>query len=53
MNALVEKQTGALIGHAGLLVQTVDDIIELEIAYSLLPSGRNKGYATKDVSTSK
>ena len=47
MNALVEKQTGVLIGHAGLLIQTVDDITELEVAYSLLPSGRNKGYATE------
>ena len=47
MNALIEKQSGALIGHAGLLAQTVDDVVELEIAYSLLPNGRNKGYATE------
>ena len=47
MNALIEKQSGAFIGHAGLLIQTVDDSVELEIAYSLLPGGRNKGYATE------
>ena len=47
MNALIEKSTGKLVGYAGLLVQYVDDTEELEIAYSLLPSYRNKGYATE------
>ncbi len=47
MNALIEKSTGYLIGHCGLLVQQVDGITELEIGYSLLPAGRNKGYATE------
>jgi len=47
MNALIEKETGRLIGHCGLLVQSVGDITELEIGYSLLSSGRNKGYATE------
>lgn len=47
MNALVEKSTGKLIGYGGLLVQYVDDTKELEIAYSLLPAHRNKGYATE------
>ncbi len=47
MNALVEKSSGQLIGHAGLLVQEVDHITELEIGYSLLARGRNKGYATE------
>ncbi len=47
MNALIEKASGKLIGHAGLLVQVVDGITELEVAYSLLPSDRNKGYATE------
>jgi [ribosomal protein S5]-alanine N-acetyltransferase len=45
MNALLEKTSGRLIGHCGLLVQTVDGISELEIAYSLLPEFWNKGYA--------
>lgn len=47
MNALIEKSTGALVGHAGLLVQVVDGIEELEIAYSLLPHFRGKGFATE------
>jgi RimJ/RimL family protein N-acetyltransferase len=45
MNALIEKVTGKLVGHAGLLVQTVDGIEELEIGYSLLPEFWNKGFA--------
>lgn len=47
MNALIEKNTGQLIGHAGLLVQQVDGKEELEVAYSLLGSFRNKGFATE------
>jgi [ribosomal protein S5]-alanine N-acetyltransferase len=45
MNALIEKSSGRLIGHCGLLVQTVDGTIELEIGYSLLPEFWGKGYA--------
>lgn len=47
MNALVEKSSNQLIGHCGLLVQTVDGIKELEIGYSLLPSAWNNGFATE------
>ncbi len=47
MNALIEKQSGKLIGHCGLLVQNVDNTTELEIAYSLLPKFWNKGFATE------
>ena len=47
MNALIEKTSGKLIGHCGLLRQTVDNMAELEIAYSLLPAFWNKGYATE------
>jgi [ribosomal protein S5]-alanine N-acetyltransferase len=47
MNALWDKGTGKLMGHCGLLVQQVDNVTELEIAYSLLPDFRNKGYATE------
>lgn len=47
MNALIEKTSNKLIGHCGLLIQTVDDIIETEIGYSLLPEFWYKGYATE------
>ncbi len=47
MNALVHKITGRLIGMAGLLKQTVDDINELEIGYSILPEYWKKGYASE------
>lgn len=47
MNALIEKASGKLVGHAGLLVQTVDEISELEIGYTLLPEFWNKGYASE------
>lgn len=47
MNALIEKKSGKLIGHCGLLVQTVDEKTELEIGYSLLPEFWNRGYASE------
>ncbi|HPM29445.1 MAG TPA: GNAT family N-acetyltransferase [Chryseolinea sp.] len=47
MNALISKESGKLMGHCGLLVQTVDGQEELEIGYSLLPSFWNKGIATE------
>lgn len=47
MNALVEKQQNEFVGQCGLLVQTVDDIEELEIGYSLMPAYRGKGFATE------
>lgn len=47
MNALIQKTSGKLVGHCGLLKQVVDGIAETEIAYSLLPEYWNKGYATE------
>lgn len=45
MNALIDKQTNELVGQCGLLIQTIDDLEELEIGYSLMPAHRGKGYA--------
>lgn len=47
MNALIDRQSNLLVGHCGLLVQVVDGVSELEVAYSLLPEFWNKGYATE------
>ena len=47
MNALIEKASGKLVGHCGLVVQEVDDITELEVAYSLLPSYWSRGFASE------
>lgn len=53
MNALIRKDTGELIGHAGLLVQQVDGMEELEVAYSLLPAFWKQGFAIEAVSKCK
>ncbi|MCL5245251.1 GNAT family N-acetyltransferase [Cellulophaga sp. 20_2_10] len=47
MNALICKKTNLLVGLCGLLIQTVDNIEELEIGYSILPEYWKKGYATE------
>ncbi len=47
MNVLVDKQTNALVGQAGLLIQTVEDEERLEVGYSILPKYWNKGYASE------
>ena len=47
LNALINKQDDKLVGMCGLLIQTVDDIRELEIGYSILPEYWRMGYATE------
>jgi [ribosomal protein S5]-alanine N-acetyltransferase len=43
--ALVDKQTGLLVGQCGLLAQIVDDKPEIEVGYHILPKYWGKGYA--------
>ncbi|MBU2947193.1 GNAT family N-acetyltransferase [Zobellia uliginosa] len=47
MNALISKSTGEFIGLCGLLKQTVDEVDELEIGYSILPKYWKQGYASE------
>ena len=46
-NVLIEKESGRLVGMCGLLIQTVDDLEELEIGYSLVPEFRKMGFASE------
>ncbi|MEC7771626.1 MAG: GNAT family N-acetyltransferase [Bacteroidota bacterium] len=45
MNALILKESRELVGICGLLVQTVDNVKELEIGYSVLPNFWLQGFA--------
>lgn len=44
-NVLLSKENNQLIGQSGLLVREVENSFELEIAYSILPQFRGKGFA--------
>lgn len=47
LNAVIERTTGKPVGMIGLLTQEVSGVLELEVAYHLLPSAWGKGYATE------
>jgi [ribosomal protein S5]-alanine N-acetyltransferase len=47
LQAMLDKHSDEFIGQCGLLVQTVDGILELEVGYSLLREHWGKGYATE------
>jgi RimJ/RimL family protein N-acetyltransferase len=47
LQALIEKQTGELIGMCGLLAQDVNGTNETEIGYHLLRKHWGKGYASE------
>lgn len=44
-NVLISKENNQLVGQCGLLVREVENKFELEIAYSILPQFRGKGFA--------
>ena len=47
LNVVSERASGKPVGMIGLLTQEVSDVIELEVAYHLLPSAWGKGYASE------
>ena len=46
-NILIEKATNKIIGQSGLLIREMNSVKEIEIAYSILPNSRKKGFATE------
>lgn len=46
-NILIEKSTDKIIGQCGLLVRELNGVKEIEVAYSILPKYRRKGFATE------
>lgn len=47
LNMLELKATGEPVGQCGLLTQTVEGVLELEIGYHLLPAHWHYGYASE------
>ena len=45
--AVIEKESGSLIGLGGIIYRDMDDAEEFEVTYSLLPTCWGKGYATE------
>lgn len=46
-NVLLDKTTHKIIGQCGLILREMEGKQEIEIAYSILPSHRKKGYAAE------
>jgi len=44
LHLLIDKQTGAKIGHAGIVAQLIDDAFELEVGYWIHPDYWQQGY---------
>lgn len=47
LHKLVHRQTGKLIGHAGLVAQVIDDAFEIELGYWITPDCRQQGLGTE------
>jgi len=45
--ALIQKETGEMVGQCGILIQDVEGRKETEVAYHIIPRFRNQGYATE------
>jgi RimJ/RimL family protein N-acetyltransferase len=47
LHPVIEKATGLIVGHCGLLEKEVDGTGEIELVYVLAPTAWGKGYATE------
>jgi len=45
--AVIEKETGAFAGDAGLMFQPLDGVVEVEVGYHIHAAFRGRGYATE------
>ncbi|WP_264564643.1 GNAT family N-acetyltransferase [Flavobacterium sp. N3904] len=52
-NVLLDKATNKIIGQSGLIVREIEGKQEIEIAYSILPEYRNKGFASESTKKCK
>ena len=52
-NILLDKNTNEIIGQCGLLVREIEGKQEIEIAYSILPKYRKKGFASESTKKCK
>lgn len=44
LHKLIHQETGAFIGHAGLVAQLIDDAFEIELGYWIAPDFWQQGY---------
>ena len=47
LHVLIHKETGALVGHAGIVAQIIDEAFELELGYWIHPDYWHQGYGTE------
>lgn len=52
-NVLLDKFTNKIIGQSGLIVREIEGKQEIEIAYSILPEYRKKGFASESTKKCK
>lgn len=52
-NVLTDKLTNKIIGQSGLIVREIEGKKEFEIAYSILPDYRNRGFASESTKKCK
>lgn len=52
-NIIIDKFTNEIVGQSGLIVREIDGKQEIEVAYSILPKYRKKGFASESTKKCK